>query len=71
MNTARAADTVAIANTVGTVDTVGTLDTVMFLSKSYRLSGVCVYWFTIFVSFFIIVFLQSKVRAFRLLLKRF
>ena len=57
MNTARAVDTVAKANTVGTVgrkttrhtvDTVGTLDTVAFLGKSHRLSGVCVYWFTVF-----------------------
>ena len=72
VNTARAVDTVAKANTVGTVgrkttrhtvDTVGTLDTVAFLGKSHRLSGVCVYWFTVFCfHFFIFVFAFKCVR---------
>ena len=71
--TARAVVTVAIANTVGTVgrkttrhtvDTVGTLDTVAFLGKSHRLSGVCVYWFTVFCFHFFILFFCNQKCAF-------
>ena len=60
VNTARAVETVATTSAVGTVgrkttrhnvDTVGTLDTVAFLGKSYRLSGVSVYWFSFFIFF--------------------
>ena len=64
VNTARAVDTVAIANTVGTVDIVGTLDTVVFLRKSYRLSGVCVYWITVFCSIHLFCFFAIEKCAF-------
>ena len=68
VNTARAVDTVAIANTVGTIDTVA-LDTVVFLRKSYRLGGVCVYWFTFFGFLFYFCFFAIKSERFSFVAK--